>query len=137
MVGTPSFGGFSRQLGPFCGIARDGTRSPQYVGEDGEQHNKYMVILYSAVNAMGLYDTHRNGIAVLDLQEGRAVLRGYAAMGSAMSGPNHLQGWLWDKIMDMEDERFLQFLHDPQHKLNGVAVGEDYHKDYHKDYRKD
>lgn len=74
-----------------------------------------MLVLYSALSAFGLIGTEHNGIAVIDMQAKAVVLRDFAAVESGMNGPTVTQYALFNRLVMMDDEDFMRWLHDPMH----------------------
>ena len=116
---TTNFGGYTKQIKNYMGVARDKFRGPTFIDSAGNERERYRIILYSAYSAFGLIGTEHNGIAVIDMQSRQVILDEFGAIESGMGGPTPTQVWLYERVMEKSDEEFMRWLHDPRHILNG------------------
>jgi len=89
-------------VGPYSGVQRDEVK--ECCG------GRFRVVLYGAYNAMGLYGSEMNGLAVLDDGERLVVLDGEAREPSGWFGATPAQAARFDEIMAMEEEGFRLFV---------------------------
>ena len=96
----------------YCGVSR------KAVLKYGK-HGQFMVVVYGAYCADGLFGPEQNGIAILDVNLYSVLLDRHEEQTTGYFGPNQQQVDEWDRIVAMEWEDFQDFVNShPMHRYD-------------------
>lgn len=87
----------------YCGVSRKAAL-------DFGEHGKFIVAIYAAFCAYGLYGPENNGIVILNDSERNVVLDRHYYQSTGYHGPSDGQVGEWKRICGMDWDEFRAFI---------------------------